>query len=220
MLDNLASVPLDPVMHAAQIFEADTRPNKINLGIGVYYDNNGRIPVLNAVREASSLLRDRARPWSYLLTDGLHGLRESALRIAFGDDLSERIKEQAAVFHTPGGTGAVRLGAEIVKAVARDAKIAISRPSWPNHEAIFRSVGLEVSNYDYFDAVSGMLSFDGMMKDLEGLPGGSVVVLHACCHNPTGSDPTPEQWAQIADLMSRRSLIPFLDMAYQGFGRA
>jgi aromatic-amino-acid transaminase len=217
LLTNLAPVPPDAIMRAARVFAEDRRPHKINLGIGIYYDEQGRIPLLKAVRNADRHLRELNRPWSYLPAEGLSGLRESALGIVFGEQAS-RIRERAVATQTVGGTGAVRLGAEIIKALVPKIKVFVSDPSWPNHQAVFLSVGLDVGSYRYHDAVDGSLDIDGMIEDLEAIPRGSVVVLHACCHNPTGVDPSPEEWGRIAETLNRRGLIPFLDMAYQGFG--
>lgn len=205
-------------MRAARAFAADVRPAKINLGIGMYYDDHGRIPVLQAVRKAEKRIRERNRSWSYLLTEGLPSFLEGALKSAVGDEVASAIDDRTSSIQTLGGTGAIRLGAELLKAFAPDVTVAISSPSWPNHEAIMKAVGLKISRYVYHDVTASGLDYKGMMRDIEALAEGSAVVLHACCHNPTGWDPTPEQWKEIAATLARRKLVPFLDMAYQGFG--
>lgn len=204
-------------MRAARVFAEDQRSDKINLGIGIYYDEHGRIPLLKAVQEAERRLRERSRPWSYLPVEGLPGLRDGAMDLALGGQAA-RLADRSVSFQTVGGTGAVRLGAEIIKTLAPETKVFISDPSWPNHKAIFKSVGLDVDDYRYHDAATKKYDLEGMMEDLAAVPAGSVVVLHACCHNPTGVDPSPDDWKKIGELLNRRGLIPFLDMAYQGFG--
>ena len=218
MLINLSPTPPDAVMLAARLFAEDPRPHKVNLGIGMYYDEEGRIPQLAAVREADHRLRSRNRPWPYLPAEGLVDLKNKAMPVVFGEDQADDLRRRTAWIQTVGGTGAVRIGAELARAIAPDAMASISDPSWPNHEAIFRAVGARVSSYRYYDVESCNIDVDGMLQDLGRLPRGTVVVLHGCCHNPTGFDPTPAQWNHIAQVLADRGLIPFIDLAYQGFG--
>lgn len=218
LLQRLAPAQPDALMRAARNFAEDPRPEKVNLSVGIYYDEAGKVPALTAVREAERRIDTAGRPWPYLLPEGLQCLRDGALRVALGDALAASVASRTSVQQTLGGTGAVRLGAEMIAALDPTRIIAVSNPSWPNHEAIFRAVGLPVERYAYHDAATGGLDSDGMLRDLGRLPEGSVVVLHACCHNPTGVDPSDEEWRRIAAVVARRRLVPFLDLAYQGFG--
>jgi aromatic-amino-acid transaminase len=199
--------------------QARLSSHRENLGIGIYYDEKGRIPLLAAVREADLRVRARNRLWSYLPAEALPSLKEAALPIVFGEQAADDLGRRTAWIQTVGGTGAVRVGAELVKALAPGATASISDPSWPNHEAIFRSVGLMLTSYRYHEPTSGLFDVEGMLEDIERLPTESIVVLHGCCHNPTGIDPTETQWKQIANMLARRGLVPFLDLAYQGFGQ-
>ena len=214
---NLQPATADPLMRVMRAFAVDARPRKVNLGVGIYYDAEGKIPVPKAVKIAEERLKLRQLSWPYLLAEGLAELREGAARLAFGDRL-RGVSERISVTQTLGGTGAIRLGAELIKLLAPETQVAISRPSWPNHRAIFSAVGLPVSEYAYYDPLANGVAFDATLVDIARLPAGSVVVLHGCCHNPTGSDLTSEQWAELGNLLSRRRLVPFIDMAYQGFG--
>ncbi len=218
MLANLKPVAPDPLVRSMQLFAADSRPHKVNLGVGVYYDDSSKIPVLKAVKEAEKRLQARKAPWAYLSTDGLDTLRHATVDLVFGDAASPELHKCTMTAQTPGGTGAVRLGMELVRKLVPDAVVAISRPSWPNHRSIIEAVGLRVTEYAYYDPAHDGVRFDEMMSDIERLPEGSVVVLHGCCHNPTGNDLLHSQWSDLILLMRRRGLIPFIDMAYQGFG--
>jgi aromatic-amino-acid transaminase len=218
LLDRLAPAPPDALMRAARGFAEDRREDKINLSVGLYYDEAGNIPSLMAVREAERRLDTSNRPWPYLQAEGLESLLKGSLRVCLGNTLSADLAERITVQQTIGGTGAIRLGAELIASLDPSRVVAVSKPSWPNHEAIFRAVGLRIQQYVYYDPLTGGLDADGMLRDLEGLPQGSIVVLHACCHNPTGIDPSSADWARISEVVTRRSLVPFLDSAYQGFG--
>ncbi|TPG52304.1 aspartate/tyrosine/aromatic aminotransferase [Roseomonas nepalensis] len=217
MLERLTAMPPDALMRAARTFAADPRKEKINLGVGIYYDAAGHVPVLEAVRRAEERIGG-GRSWPYLLVEGLPGLFRGALDLAFGPALAGDAGTRTAVLQTPGGTGAFRLGAEMVRSLEPRTVAAVSDPSWPNHEAVLRAVGLEVRRYAYAGEGSGGPDVEGMIRDLEALPRGSLAVLHACCHNPTGWDPTPSQWERIVVAIAHRGLVPFVDMAYQGFG--
>jgi aromatic-amino-acid transaminase len=216
MLNALKPSPTDSLMLAARAFVADPRAGKINLGIGMYYDETGQIPVLRSVQAASERLRIASRPWGYLQPEGLASLRSGAVRLCLQD--AQGWEGRVATMQTLGGTGAVRLGAELIHSMAPDTSIAVSSPSWPNHQAIFRHVGHPVTEYAYFDDENTSLDFADMLEDIDRLERGSVVVLQGCCHNPTGEDLTGDQWSTLADVMARRELVPFLDMAYMGFG--
>jgi len=205
--------PRDPILGITEAFNADKNPNKINLGVGVYYDDNGKVPLLECVKKAEASLMEKASPRTYLPIDGLAAYDKAVQELVFGAD-SAVIKEKQAI----GGTGALKLGADFLKRFALDAQVWISDPSWENHRALFESAGFVVNNYPYYDAATRSVNFSGMLNALKSMPTGSIVLLHACCHNPTGADLTDGQWAEVIQIVTSRGLIPFLDMAYQGFG--
>ncbi|MGY0633461.1 amino acid aminotransferase [Luteimonas sp. A478] len=217
IFSNLELVPGDPILGLTDAFRADPRPTKVNLGVGIYYDEEGRIPVMGAVQQVERELAERSPPRGYLPIDGMPDYRSATRELLFGAD-SPLIREgRASTTQTIGGSGALRVGADLLKHALPFARVAISTPSWENHRALFPAAGFEVVDYTYFDDASHGLDFDGMLVDLGKLEAGTVVLLHACCHNPTGADLTREQWAQVIDLLHERKLGPFLDMAYQGF---
>ena len=208
----------DPILIAFQGFAADPRAEKVNLSVGMYYDAAGRIPVLRAVAEAERTLLRRAAPWGYGMAEGLSTFRAAAAKLLFGEALRERIGPRLATIQTLGGTGALRLGAEMIQARHPGTQVALSRPSWMNHAPLFAAAGLSVTGYDYFDDSTGDVDVGAMQRSLEALPAGSVVVLHGCCHNPTGADLPAAAWPAIAALMAARGLVAFVDIAYAGFG--
>ena len=210
--------PRDPILGLNEQFKADTRSTKVNLGVGVYTDDAGRIPLLKAVREAEAKLFEQAAPRNYLPIDGIPGYNQGAAALLLGAKSPLLAAHRSVTVQTLGGTGALKVGADFLKRVLPDAKVAISNPSWANHEALFSAAGFPVVSYDYYDAATHGLNFDGMLASLKALPAGTIVVLHACCHNPTGVDPSPEQWRDIAQTLQAGQLVPFLDIAYQGFG--
>ncbi len=210
--------PRDPILGLNEQFKADTRDTKVNLGVGVYYDEQGRIPLLNAVRQAETRLFERAEPRNYLPIDGIPGYNTGTQALLLGKDSPLISEHRSLTVQTLGGTGALKIGADFLRQILPGAQVAISNPSWANHQALFEAAGFPVISYDYYDAATHGLNFPGMMAALEALPAGTIVVLHACCHNPTGVDPSPEQWTQIARTIQDRQLVPFLDIAYQGFG--
>jgi aromatic-amino-acid transaminase len=210
--------PRDPILGLNEQFKADTRSTKVNLGVGVYYDDAGRIPLLKAVRQAETRVFEQAEPRNYLPIDGIPGYNTGARTLLLGAGSPLIAEHRSLTVQTLGGTGALKVGADFLKQILPDAKVAISNPSWANHQALFATAGFPVVSYDYYDATTHGLDFDGMLASLRALPAGSIVVLHACCHNPTGVDASPEQWKQIAQVVQDRQLVPFLDIAYQGFG--
>ena len=214
----LSPEPADGNMAAGAAYAADSRPEKANLVIGVYYDAEGRIPVLESVAEAERRLAARGAPWAYLGSEGLPALRSAARELVFGERLVRGLGARIATVQTLGGTGALRLGADLLHRSSPGVEAVISCPTWSNHRGVFEAAGLRVTEYPYYDAATRGLDFDAMRSALAALRPGTIVVLHACCHNPTGVDPTPEQWEALADLMAERGLVPFLDMAYAGFG--
>ena len=210
--------PRDPILGVNESFNADTNPAKVNLGVGVYTDENGKIPVLECVKRAEVAMAEKSAPRGYLPIDGIAAYDKATQALVFGAD-SDIVKNSRAVtVQAVGGTGALKVGADFLKRVSPDAAVYISNPSWENHRALFESAGFEVRDYDYYDAATRSLNFGGFLAAVKAMPVGSIVVLHACCHNPTGVDPTFAQWQEIAIAVRAGGLVPFLDMAYQGFG--
>ncbi|AAM35017.1 aminotransferase class I/II-fold pyridoxal phosphate-dependent enzyme [Xanthomonas citri pv. citri] len=216
---NVEQVPGDPILGLTEAYNADSRPNKVNLGVGIYYDENGRIPLLRAVHKIEQQLAQDAKPRGYLPIDGLAAYDKATQELLFGADSALVTSGRVATSQTVGGSGALRVGADLLKKLLPTATIAISNPSWENHRAVFGAAGFEVVDYTYFDAAIHGLNFDGMLADLAKLEPGTVVLLHACCHNPTGADLSKEQWKQVAGLLKERNLFPFVDIAYQGFDK-
>ena len=212
-------VPGDPILGLSEAYNADPRATKVNLGVGIYYDETGRIPVLDAVREVEQRLAAEAKPRGYLPIDGMPDYTKTTRELLFGADSPLLAEGRVATTQTIGGSGALRTGADLLRQVLPHATIAISNPSWENHRAVFGAVGFDVVNYTYFDATTHGVDFDGMLADLRRLEAGTVVLLHACCHNPTGADLTEAQWREVIGVLSERALFPFIDMAYQGFDR-
>jgi len=210
--------PRDPILGVTEAFNADPNPNKVNLGVGVYYDDNGKVPLLECVRRAERQLVESAPPRSYLPIDGLPEYDRAVQALVFGADSSARKDNRAITVQALGGTGGLRIGADLLQKINPDAQVWISQPSWENHRALFESAGFEVNAYPYYDPATRGLDFGAMIKALRGLPARTIVVLHACCHNPTGVDLTSEQWGEIIETVRKRELVPFLDLAYQGFG--
>jgi len=210
--------PRDPILGLSELYNADTRAHKVNLSAGVYSDDAGRIPLLQCVREAESARLQAATARGYLPIDGIADYNKGAQRLLL-DEASTPVKEgRVLTLQTLGGTGALKIGADFLRQLLPAAKVAISNPSWENHRALFERAGFEVVNYPYYDAANRGLDFAGMLGFLRELPARSVVVLHACCHNPTGVDPSRREWQEIAQVLQERNLVPFLDIAYQGFG--
>ncbi|UXA50870.1 aromatic amino acid transaminase [Xanthomonas prunicola] len=216
---NVEQVPGDPILGLTEAYNADSRPNKVNLGVGIYYDENGRIPLLRAVHKIEQQLALDAKPRGYLPIDGLAAYDKATQELLFGAESALVASGRVATSQTVGGSGALRVGADLLKKLLPTSTIAISNPSWENHRAVFGAAGFEVVDYTYFDAASHGLNFDGMLADLAKLEPGTVVLLHACCHNPTGADLTKDQWKQVAGLLKERNLFPFVDIAYQGFDK-
>ena len=210
--------PRDPILGLNEQFNADTNPHKVNLGVGVYYDDEGKLPLLQCVRAAEKQMADAPKARGYLPIDGIAAYDAAVKTLVFGAD-SEPIKSgRIATVQGLGGTGGLKVGADFLKRVNPNAKVLISDPSWENHRALFSQAGFTVETYPYYNAAKRGIDFDGMLTALNMAPEGTIVVLHACCHNPTGYDITPEQWDQVIAAVKSRKLVPFLDMAYQGFG--
>ena len=210
--------PRDPILGLNEQFNADTNPAKVNLGVGVYFDDNGKLPLLQCVREAEKAMMEAPKPHGYLPIDGIAAYDLAVKALVFGAD-SEPVKSgRIATIQALGGTGGLKVGADFLKKLNPGAKVLISDPSWENHRALFTNAGFTVESYRYYDAAKRGLDFAGMLADLNAAVDGTVVVLHACCHNPTGYDITPAQWDQVIATVKAKNLVPFLDMAYQGFG--
>ena len=210
--------PRDPILGITEAFNADQHPEKTNLGVGVYYDDNGKVPLLGCVQKAESLLMEKLAPRTYLPIEGLAAYDKAVQELVFGANSEVVTSKRAITAQAIGGTGALKLGADFLKRFSPNAQVYISDPSWENHRALFESAGFVVNNYPYYDTTTRGVNFDGMLASLQSMPAGSIVLLHACCHNPTGADLTDQQWAQVIQVVSERGLVPFLDMAYQGFG--
>ena len=209
--------PRDPILGVTEAFVADTNPNKVNLGVGVYYDDNGKVPVLECVRLAEKKMAEAVTPRNYLPIDGMAAYNKAVQSLVFGAD-SEVVKSgRALTVQTLGGTGALKVGADFLRRLDPKAELWISNPSWENHRAIFEYAGFKVNEYAYYHAPTRGVDFDAMLASLNALPAGAVAVLHACCHNPTGADLTPAQWEKVIEVVNKRGIMPFLDMAYQGF---
>ncbi|MBP2170630.1 aspartate aminotransferase [Erwinia toletana] len=219
MFENIAAAPADPILGLADLFRADDRPNKINLGIGVYKDETGKTPVLTSVKKAEQFLLENETTKNYLSIDGLADFAHCTQELLFGKGNAIIASKRARTAQTPGGTGALRVAADFLAGQTSVKRIWVSNPSWPNHKNVFESAGLEVCEYDYYDAENHQLNFDGMIASLAQAQAGDVVLFHGCCHNPTGIDPTTEQWAQLAELSLKSGWLPLFDFAYQGFAR-
>jgi aromatic-amino-acid transaminase len=210
--------PRDPILGITEAFNADTNPAKINLGVGVYYDDNGKVPLLACVQKAESKLMEQQTPRTYLPIEGLAAYDKAVQELVFGADSAIIQEKRAVTVQALGGTGALKIGADFLKRFSPNSEVFISDPSWENHRALFESAGFVVNNYTYYDPATHGVNFEGMLESLKAMPAGSIVVLHACCHNPTGADLTQDQWGQVIDVVTKGELVPFLDMAYQGFG--
>ncbi len=210
--------PRDPILGLNEQFNGDTRPGKVNLGVGVYFNDEGKLPVLRCVAAAEKQLLESAKPKGYLPIDGIAAYDKAVQHLVFGANAEAVISGRVATVQALGGTGGLKLGADFLKRLNPQATVLISDPSWENHRALFTNAGFEVGSYPYYDAVTRGVRFADMLAALNAAPAGTVVVLHACCHNPTGCDITAAQWEQVAGACQARGLVPFLDMAYQGFG--
>ena len=210
--------PRDPILGITEAYNADKNPNKVNLGVGVYYDDNGKVPLLACVQKAEAQLMEKASPRTYLPIEGLAVYDKAVQELVFGADSAVVQEKRAITVQAIGGTGALKLGADFLKRFSANSQVWISDPSWENHRALFESAGFVVNNYPYYDAATRGVNFAGMLSTLKEIPAGSIVLLHACCHNPTGADLTDAQWTEVIQVVTQRGLVPFLDMAYQGFG--
>jgi aromatic-amino-acid transaminase len=218
LLATVELAPRDPIMGVTEAFNADSNPRKANLGVGVYCDDNGKIPLLECVKHAEREITDQAAPRGYLPIDGIAAYDREVRALLFGAEADVIRSGRAMTVQALGGTGGLKVGADFLRRFAPGAQVWISDPSWENHRALFEQAGFTVNVYPYFDAATRGLDFAAMLGAIERIPAGSIILLHACCHNPTGVDPTPAQWERIVEVVRARGLLPFLDLAYQGFG--
>jgi aromatic-amino-acid transaminase len=212
LLDSVPMAPSDPILGVTEAFVADPSPRKVNLGVGVYYDDNGKIPLLECVRHAESERLKTSPHRGYLPIDGLAAYGKAVQTLVFGKESTSIVTVQAL-----GGTGGLKVGADFLRRISPASEVWISEPSWENHRQLFEAAGFTVNSYPYYNPATKGLDFEGMKRALSALPAGAIVVLHACCHNPTGVDLDQAQWQTVLEIVQSRRLVPFLDLAYQGF---
>ena len=217
LLSTVEMAPRDPILGITEAFNADTNPRKVNLGVGVYCDDNGKVPVLECVRRAELKLAESPLPKNYLPIDGMPAYNRAVQQVVFGAQNEAVRQGRIVTVQTLGGTGGLKVGADLLRRIDAGAEIWISDPSWENHRALFEYAGFRVNAYPYYDASTHGVNFDAMTGTLQKLPAGAIVVLHACCHNPTGVDLSPAQWERVIEIVNSRGLVPLLDFAYQGF---
>lgn len=210
--------PRDPILGLNEQYNADTNPAKVNLGVGVYFDDNGKLPLLQCVQAAEKTMMAQPTARGYLPIDGIAAYDAAVKNLVFGTDSEPVQSGRVATVQGIGGTGGLKIGADFLKKLNPNAKVLISDPSWENHRALFTSAGFAVDTYRYYDAATRGVDFTGMLADLNAAAPGTIILLHACCHNPTGYDITAAQWDEVIAAVKAKSLVPFLDMAYQGFG--
>ena len=210
--------PRDPILGLNEQYNADTNPAKVNLGVGVYFDDNGKLPLLQCVQAAEKAMMDKPTPRGYLPIDGIVAYDNAVKGLVFGADSEPVTSGRVATVQAIGGTGGLKIGADFLKRLNPNAKVLISDPSWENHRALFNNAGFEVDTYAYYDAAKRGVNVEGFLASLNAAAPGTIVVLHACCHNPTGYDITPADWDKVIAVVKAKNLTPFLDMAYQGFG--
>src|SRR6201996_3562300 len=218
MLERLDHLPPDPILGLMAAFRADTDPRKVDLGVGVYRDDQGGTPILKAVRQAEQAVLARQNTKSYVAAAGNAGFNQAMERLVFGADHPALTGGRVRTIEAPGGCGALRLGAELIRAASPDSVVYVSTPTWANHIPLLSGSGLKLERYPYFDPATGGLKFDAMLGTLDKLPPRAVVLLHASCHNPTGADLSETQWRELLTVFKSRNLLPFIDMAYQGLG--
>jgi len=215
MFEKLEMAPADPILGLTEAFNNDSNPAKVNLGVGVYKDETGITPVMDSVHKAEKIILDTEKSKGYLPIPGDPAYGKVVRELLFG----AADAYPAATAHTPGGTGALRVAAQFLKSFNPDTTVWVSDPTWPNHNGIFGDAGFTVDKYTYYNAKERSLNFDGMLASMRSMAAGDIILLHACCHNPSGIDPTTEQWKQIAKVVNEKKLLPLVDFAYQGLGR-
>ncbi len=218
MWQKIEAAPADSILGLTEAFRNDPNPRKVNLGVGVYKDEAGKTPILDCVKAAEKMLLERESTKSYLPISGDPTYAAEVQKLLFGEAGEVIASGRAATAHAPGGTGALRVGGDLLKKFYPNARVWISKPTWANHKGVFKTAGFELAEYDYYNPTTRAVDFEAMVKSLEKVPAGDVVLLHACCHNPSGVDLTNDQWTKVAAVGASRGWIPFLDFAYQGFG--
>ena len=218
MFEKLSLLPADPILGLNQTFQQDSNPNKINLSVGVYQNAEGATPIFTAVKKAEQQMIDQQNTKRYAPQAGDPAFIEQMTRLLLGDDLHAQVGERAATVMTPGGCGALRMGAELLISSNKGSQLWVSDPTWANHYPLLQSAGLTLKPYRYYDPVTHAVDFPAMLASINEIPRGDIVLLHGCCHNPTGADITNDEWDQVIDVLAERELTPFIDVAYQGFG--
>lgn len=218
MWQQVEAAPADSILGLTEAFKSDSNPQKVNLGVGVYKDDQGKTPILPSVKAAENLILERENSKSYLPIPGDPVFAKEVQKLLFGESSNIIAEKKAVTAHAPGGTGALRVGGELLKKFRPNAKVWLSKPTWANHRGVFLAAGFELAEYTYYDAVTKSVDFAGLKESLSAVPAGDIVLLHACCHNPSGVDLTAEQWLEVAAIGKEKGWIPFLDFAYQGFG--
>src|SRR5262245_36027976 len=217
MFETIQPAPADPILGLTEAFRADPNPKKINLSVGVYQDGSGKTPVLESVRRAAEQVVAKLQSKSYLPIDGSRTYAAAVQKLMFGAGHEAVEGGRTATSHTPGGTGALRVAADLIHQQYPKATVWLTQPTWPNHPQIFAAAGVPTKSVPYFNAATNSLDWDGLIAAIEKIPAGDVILLHGCCHNPTGIDPTAEQWKKLGDAVYARGVLPLLDFAYQGF---
>ncbi len=218
MFEQLQTLPADPILGLNQTFQQDANPDKINLSVGVYQNAKGSTPIFSAVKKAEQQLLGQQSTKAYAPQAGDPAFIEHITALLFGDELIKELGDRIATVMTPGGCGALRMNAELLVQSNPDACVWVSNPTWANHFPLLQSAGLTLKTYDYYSAESCSVDFPAMLESLSEIPKGDIVLLHGCCHNPTGADLTLDQWDSVIDILAERELLPFIDVAYQGFG--
>ena len=216
--ETVTQAPADPILSITESFKTDPNPEKINLSVGVFVNDSGVTPVLDTVREAEKVLAETNTTKSYLPMTGNPRYASLTQTLCFGDELAESLTGKIVTAQTPGGTGALRVAADFIKGNLKTKSAWLSNPTWANHKGIFSAAGLDTNVYSYFDSTTLSLDYSAFLESIKSIPSGDVVILHACCHNPTGADLSPEQWDEVANIASVKGWLPLLDFAYQGFG--
>jgi aspartate/tyrosine/aromatic aminotransferase len=220
MWQNIKAAPADSILGLTDAFRNDPSSQKVNLGVGVYKDENGTTPILDCVKAAEKILLEREKTKSYLPISGDAAYAAEVQKLLFGESGDVVSSGRAVTAHAPGGTGALRVGGDLLKKFYADAKVWISSPTWANHKGVFKTAGFELAEYDYYNPETKALDFEAMAASLKSIPAGDIVLLHACCHNPSGVDLSASEWKQVAAIGKEKGWIPFLDFAYQGFGES
>lgn len=218
MFQHVEAYPGDPIFAIVDAFQKDARPGKVNVSIGLYYDGEGKIPVLTSVRKAEALRAGNVEPRVYQPIEGAPNYRAAVQALVFGSAHEAVTSRRIATIQTIGGSGALKVGADFLKRYFPESEVWVSDPTWDNHRVMFQGAGFKVHTYPYYDSVTGGVRFDAMLAALKALPEKSIVLFHPCCHNPTGVDLSREQWEEVLPVVAGRRLIPYMDMAYQGFG--